>query len=117
MNISLKFIVCLAWMLNISGLELYCGNLNGSGLCFTPNKGQITYMDNVHGTSGQVVGRGKPCPDVLYKGEDGASVVFLRTNGISYVYSDERNAVQDLREKLGPESASMSQRSKTDLAH
>ncbi|MBI2268975.1 MAG: SBBP repeat-containing protein [Bacteroidetes bacterium] len=50
--------------------------LNGNGMCFTPNKGQIADTE------------GKLCPDILYKGEGGGADIYLRKTGISYVYSN-----------------------------
>ncbi|MBI2270668.1 MAG: SBBP repeat-containing protein [Bacteroidetes bacterium] len=62
--------------------------LNGSGLCFTPNKGQIADME------------GKLCPDVLYKGETAGADIYLRKTGISYVYSNMGEVMHNIDEQV-----------------
>jgi PKD repeat protein len=63
-------------------------SLRGNGLCFTPNKGQIADMD------------GKPCQDVLYKGDGGGANIYLRKTGISYVYSNMGGVMHDAEEEV-----------------
>ncbi|MBI2268973.1 MAG: SBBP repeat-containing protein, partial [Bacteroidetes bacterium] len=62
--------------------------LNGNGMCFTPNKGQIADMN------------GKLCPDVLYKSESGAADIYLRKTGISYVFSNMAEVMHEVHEKV-----------------
>ncbi|MBI2270700.1 MAG: SBBP repeat-containing protein [Bacteroidetes bacterium] len=61
---------------------------NGSGLRFTPNKGQIADMN------------GKLCPDVLYKGDGGGADIYIRKTGISYVYSDVSKVTHEIEEQI-----------------
>ncbi|MBI2271682.1 MAG: hypothetical protein HYU69_15170, partial [Bacteroidetes bacterium] len=64
--------------------------LPGNGMRFTPNKGQIADMN------------GKPCLNVLYKGEgDGADAdIYLRKTGISYVYNNIGEVMQKVGEQV-----------------
>ena len=63
-------------------------SLRGSGICFTPNKGQIADMD------------GKLCPDVLYKGDGGGADIYLRKTGLSYVYSNMGEVMYKVNEQV-----------------
>ncbi|MBI2268919.1 MAG: SBBP repeat-containing protein [Bacteroidetes bacterium] len=63
-------------------------NLRGSGLCFTPNKGQLADMN------------GKLCPDILYKGSGGGADIYLRTTGLSYVYSNMAEVMHEVDEQV-----------------
>jgi len=55
--------------------------LGGSGLMFTPNKGQIADME------------GHLRPDVLYQGDGKAGSVYLRKTGFSYVFTDVNEVI------------------------
>ncbi len=61
----------------------YNSGLNGNGLCFTPNKGQLK----------------RPCPEVLYKGEGNGADIYLRKTGISYVYSNTGEVMKKVNQK------------------
>ncbi|MBI2268827.1 MAG: SBBP repeat-containing protein [Bacteroidetes bacterium] len=63
-------------------------NLLGSGLRFTPNKGQIADRN------------GRLRPDVLYKGEGNGSNIYLRKTGISYVFSNMAEVMYEVHEKV-----------------
>ncbi|MBI2271758.1 MAG: SBBP repeat-containing protein [Bacteroidetes bacterium] len=63
-------------------------NMHGSGLCFTPNKGQIADVN------------GKQCPDVLYKGDGGGADIYLRKTGISYVYTNMGLVIHEIEEQI-----------------
>ncbi|MBI2269337.1 MAG: hypothetical protein HYU69_03165 [Bacteroidetes bacterium] len=74
---------------NPQALPLATANsLRGSGMSFTPNKGQIADMN------------GKPCPDVLYKGETPGADIYLRKTGISYVLSDMNQVMHEIEEEV-----------------
>ncbi|MBI2270635.1 MAG: SBBP repeat-containing protein [Bacteroidetes bacterium] len=62
--------------------------LNGAGMNFTPNKGQIADMN------------GKFYPDVLYKGAGAGADVYLRKTGISYVYCNIGEVIHDVNEQI-----------------
>lgn len=59
----------------------------GSGMNFTPNKGQIADMN------------GNLCPDVLYKGDGGGADIYLRKTGISYVYTNLSEIIHKVNEQ------------------
>lgn len=61
---------------------------NGSGIRFTPNKGQIADRN------------GNPRADVLYKTEGDGADIYLRKTGISYVYSNMAEIRNDIHEKI-----------------
>lgn len=61
--------------------------LRGNGMLFTPNKGQLADMN------------GKLCPDVLYKGEGAGADIYLRKTGISYVYSNSGEIMNQVNER------------------
>lgn len=62
--------------------------LNGDGIRFTPNKGQIVDKD------------GRQCPDVLYKGDGGGGDIYLRKTGISYVYNNMGEVTNRVEEQV-----------------
>ncbi|MBI2269968.1 MAG: hypothetical protein HYU69_06360 [Bacteroidetes bacterium] len=62
--------------------------LRGNGLCFTPNKGQLTDTD------------GKLRPDVLYKGDGAGADIYLRKTGISYVYTNMTEVMHEVDEQI-----------------
>ncbi|MBI2268885.1 MAG: SBBP repeat-containing protein [Bacteroidetes bacterium] len=70
------------------GKSQVTGSLRGSGMCFTPNKGQIADMN------------GKACPDVLYKGNGAGADIYLRKTGISYVYSNLNEVIHEVEEDI-----------------
>lgn len=63
-------------------------SIRGNGLCFTPNKGQIADRN------------GKLCPDVLYKGDDGGTDIYLRKTGISYVHNNMGEVQHEIDEQV-----------------
>ncbi|MCC6691082.1 MAG: hypothetical protein IT235_06070, partial [Bacteroidia bacterium] len=63
-------------------------SLKGSGMLFTPNKGQIADMKgNLH-------------PEILYKGDGGGADVYLRKTGISYVTSNMGEVMQEINKEV-----------------
>ncbi|MBI2268725.1 MAG: PKD domain-containing protein [Bacteroidetes bacterium] len=58
----------------------------GNGMSFAPNKGQIVDMD------------GKLRPDVLYHGGGGGADVYLRLTGMSYVYTNMGEVINEADE-------------------
>ncbi|MBL7892649.1 MAG: SBBP repeat-containing protein [Bacteroidia bacterium] len=63
-------------------------NLKGSGIMFTPNKGQVADMN------------GKFCADVLYKSEGNGADIYLRKTGVSYTYTNMGEVMYDVHEKV-----------------
>ncbi|MCC6690914.1 MAG: hypothetical protein IT235_05220 [Bacteroidia bacterium] len=63
-------------------------SLKGSGMCFTPNKGQIADT------------KGNPCPDILYKGDGGGADVYLRKTGMSYVTSNIGEVMHEIDKEV-----------------
>lgn len=57
-------------------------------LRFTQNKGQIADVS------------GKPCPEVLYKCDNGIADIYLRKTGISYVYNNISEVRKELEEQV-----------------
>lgn len=62
--------------------------LRGANMHFTPNQGQVADIN------------GNLCPDILYKGDGGGSDVYLRKNGISYVYSNISQVSKEVSEQV-----------------
>ncbi|MBI2272126.1 MAG: hypothetical protein HYU69_17435, partial [Bacteroidetes bacterium] len=62
--------------------------LRGSGMSFTPNKGQFVDMNK------------QQRPDILYKGEGGGADIYLRKSGISYVLSDANEKWHEIHEAM-----------------
>ncbi|MCC6691396.1 MAG: hypothetical protein IT235_07670, partial [Bacteroidia bacterium] len=63
-------------------------SLKGSGVCFTPNKGQIADRE------------GNLRPDILYKGDGGGADVYLRKTGMSYVTSNMGEVMQEIDKEI-----------------
>ncbi|MCC6690734.1 MAG: hypothetical protein IT235_04305 [Bacteroidia bacterium] len=62
--------------------------LKGSGMLFTPNKGQIADM------------KGNLCPEILYKGDGGGADVYLRKTGMSYVTSNMSEVMSEINKEV-----------------
>ncbi|MBI2269011.1 MAG: SBBP repeat-containing protein [Bacteroidetes bacterium] len=63
-------------------------DIGAGGISFTPNKGQMADKN------------GKPCPDILYKGDGAGADIYLRKTGISYVYSNMAEVMHEVFEKV-----------------
>ncbi|MBI2269335.1 MAG: SBBP repeat-containing protein [Bacteroidetes bacterium] len=63
-------------------------SLRGSGMSFTPNKGQIADM------------KGKLRPDILFKGATEGADVYIRKTGISYVQSNMAEVMHGIEEEV-----------------
>ena len=63
-------------------------NLRGSGIGFTENKGQLADMNH------QQIG------DVLFKGECAGGTVYLRRNGLSYIYTNFVDIMRKVDERF-----------------
>ncbi|MCC6691501.1 MAG: hypothetical protein IT235_08220, partial [Bacteroidia bacterium] len=63
-------------------------SLQGSGMLFTPNKGQIADM------------KGNLRPDILYKGDGGGADVYLRKTGMSYVTSNIGEVMHEIEKEV-----------------
>jgi PKD repeat protein len=73
------------------GLARYSANnpsLHGNGMQFTENKGQIADMNQ------------RLRPEILYKGNGGGTTVYLRKTGVSYVLSNNTEAMHEVQEEI-----------------
>ncbi|MBL7892452.1 MAG: SBBP repeat-containing protein [Bacteroidia bacterium] len=64
------------------------GSMQGSGMRFTQNKGQIADVN------------GGLCPDILFKGGERDADVYLRRTGISFVMNNMADAAHNVDEEL-----------------
>lgn len=75
MRISTPLNIILFQLIMLVGNLLFATkhSLNGNGIGFTPNKGQLIDVN------------GNLRPDILYKGDAGGMDVYIKQNGLSYV--------------------------------
>jgi hypothetical protein len=62
--------------------------LRGNGMMFTENKGQITDMEN------------HQQPDILFKGYDDLTDVYIRKTGISYILNNSSAVINEVTEQM-----------------
>src|SRR5574337_1376171 len=70
------------------GSQTTKNSLKGSGMMFTPNKGQIADT------------KGNFRPDILYKGDGGGAEIYLRKTGVSYVTSNMGEVMHEINTEV-----------------